>query len=173
MGGKVELSLLHFAATNPAYQPPPDSRAFLHGLRSQVLFRHSLRLHFAYDNTAGIITSRQHVLVTACIACRWSGTITVPSLFVCVQVQRGALMSLQPLDNPLASSHNSVAGYGCSSLLSGLPLPSLTPAVPQSIMVSAAHVTRRSVDGERSLIAVLFVTSTAIEYYLTCRLLKL
>ena len=36
LGGKVELSLLHFAVTNPEFQPPPESRAFVQGMRTQV-----------------------------------------------------------------------------------------------------------------------------------------
>ena len=62
---------------------------------------------------------------------------------VCVCVFRqalreGAMMSLQPLDNPLASSVNSVAGYGYTSLLSGLPqLPSMMPSLhPAANLVS-------------------------------------
>ncbi|VEL21387.1 unnamed protein product [Protopolystoma xenopodis] len=37
IGGKTELSLMHFHLTNPSWQLPPDSRAYLWAVRSQAL----------------------------------------------------------------------------------------------------------------------------------------
>ncbi|XP_054826626.1 autophagy-related protein 9A isoform X2 [Eublepharis macularius] len=115
--GKTELSLMHFAITNPHWQPPRESTAFIGLLKERVHRDSSLALAqqaVLPDNT--LFTSIQSLQ-----------TESEPHSLIANVIAGSSVLGYQAVRDPQASRHLSAVSEVASALCSFSPLQSTQP----------------------------------------------